>query len=1704
MFALAQALEARTAIEKALASNPGALSPSGWGGSSYGSVTPQAATDWNQYYSMSSATLPRDWRTFLSGAFGPLEPIQPVAIDVPDQQGTVEPRRWNYPISWNMPIGQPGDEGINLASFAQLRGMADYYSVARACIRVRKQEIQGLDWDIVPTDDAEKNMQGSQGANSDFMERRAKALQFFKRPDPDNYIDFHTWLGALLEELFVTDALAIYLQPSTVPGKGPFGSSVAALALLDGSTIRPLLDIKGGRPRPPNPCYQQFIAGIPRVDMMDIILGTDLEDMDAPEQEYSARQLVYLPYTRRVFTPYGFPNVEQCLVPQTMGLQRQGTQLEFFTQGTIPGLFLTPGPDIATPQQVRLLQNCFDAETEVLTDQGWKFWPDTNGSEKFASRSASGEFQWQSPLQMHKVAYNGDMIVFKNRTVDQMMTPNHRVLTRRVGEAEWRFVEAGEFIPQRSKKGINTRLMEIPMTSTGWNGSEEATFILEPQPGLAGGQAHRVQMPMVDFCRFLGVFLAEGWTSKGTQNHTGTRRPPQILVSQGPFSEGFHEIEQILKATGLKWTYYPRSDGANSGTFITSSRLLWDWLQQCGRGSENKSVPPFIKNLSTPCLEALLDGHWLGDGAYGKPDENGYYKARRHVTTSPQLRDDLQEIFQKCGRHASYTVVPPSPPNVWPNGQVCVGHLTKYDVRERFRVPREETKTLARTCYRFPRAKTIHYDGFVYCATVPNSTLYVRRNGKAAWSGNTLNALAGDSAWKHRIIVLPAGSSTQDIKPPPLADGFDDLLYTQVAMGFDVMPHELGIQPGNASGHAGGQSTIAHQSSAINERKSLKPLLQFLKESWFDFVLQTVFKQTDMQFSWVGLEQGEDANDLSDRMIKEIGTALTSIDEARVEMGKQPWGLLETAMPIFVTAQGGVPVSAQMVPGEMSGLPEAVQVMLEEMADEQQSQQDAQNAAQGSPMLDGNGMPVTDANGSPLDQTGTSMGAPPVPGQTSQVNPQAPQVNPKVVLAEIEKVRRHLKKGQALDTWRPFDIPQPLWSAMCKADDPVQSGRNIVQAHQKRATRDAAVAAIAAASAASLGALARRLRAGQLSSAGFVDQGTAVLQNGFSQTYAISKQHAQAYHNIDDDDDEDDDLDDLAAMRAGSVAAGPSDQGQRGFLTRFAATLLAAPSVANLTARLNMYVSNLYNAYEEGWGRTVGKGAPVNNMAQWVAKQDASTCDNCGILDGQVFTVATLPGFPGAGPFGGTTGLCEGAINCRCTLVWFKSDQDQPTLSPEATDMALTKLAGGRLNPDVPRITKAGPVIPIAPYMTERPQATVKEAPSFFAIERELVHARICAEFSRKMASIPVDRKALITTAGVAAASDDPYLWVNLTDIVTKLGDTRQPWEEAAKVADDIVGEAVLRGVNIGWASQSDPAARLAELKRAGYTVTSLRKYSDDEPRDDRGRFTSGGSSVSSMVPPVVPPVRQSGPVVHPGLTVTPRRTPPAASPSFTGDPNVDLGIIAAGQPKPRTPYPAHAGSIDGALEQINAVRPDLRNTRANQMALLSAVGDVDPETGQTVSLVKPAAKPDAKPATSPASPEAAHHENRLIREWKDLWAIGDQDLHNDFHRMVDEFHKLGTMENDTKIAAVYLKTEQAFRFLNNKLETEQNDNGRAGLAIGMIGVAMAVGLTAATGGLVEAGVAAVAAAPVIAEWWVNKHQRQEGGTTNTRQGDQL
>src|SRR5438105_2515791 len=240
--------------------------------------------------------------------FGPLEPMKPVAPE------SVRGRAFDYPVGYNLRYQPRSDEAV---SFAMLHALANGCDMLRIVIETRKDQIEGQDWDIRPR----MRSDGSRPSAASFAGEIAAAKAFFAFPDREH--DLSSWIRAIAEEMFVTDAVSIYLRPDRK-------NRIHAFEILDGATIAPRIDPHGRTPRAPDVAYQQILHGVPAAD-------------------FSRDQLVYFPRNKRPGHVYGYSPVEQVMLSATTLIRREQHQLAFYTDGNLgEGLFLAPpGTDTA-------------------------------------------------------------------------------------------------------------------------------------------------------------------------------------------------------------------------------------------------------------------------------------------------------------------------------------------------------------------------------------------------------------------------------------------------------------------------------------------------------------------------------------------------------------------------------------------------------------------------------------------------------------------------------------------------------------------------------------------------------------------------------------------------------------------------------------------------------------------------------------------------------------------------------------------------------------------------------------------------------------------------------------------------------------------------------------------------------------------------------------------------------------------------------------------------------------------------------------------------------------------------------------------------------------------------------------------------------------------------------------------------------------
>ena len=356
---------------------------------------------------------------------------------------------------------------------------------------------------------------------------------------------------------------------------------------------------------------------------------------------------------------------------------------------------------------------CYDDKTEVLTQTGWKPLASVIYSDEIATLSEAGELEYRRPITVIKRPYEGILLYFENKYINLLVTPNHELYIDTWGG--FRFLRADvvrNYYKFRFKK------------TAVWRGQEKEYFELPRAASRTGKTKHFGKLRMDDWLEFLGYYLAEGSPQhKKTRNYI-------VKISQNIKSSSYEMIENCLKRLGFSYYKHPR-DG-----FYINGKELYSYLQFSGHAHE-KHVPREFMELSPRQLAILFNAMVATDG-HSVPNKRGDASSGI-ITSSPRLASDFQELLLKMGACGDIRI------------------KTKKVTKSFFKRERRYIKTLhdifhiyRNRYYTHPyfskqhnQVKEVIYHGFVYCVEVPNHIIYVRREGKAVWSGNSRGCVRG-------------------------------------------------------------------------------------------------------------------------------------------------------------------------------------------------------------------------------------------------------------------------------------------------------------------------------------------------------------------------------------------------------------------------------------------------------------------------------------------------------------------------------------------------------------------------------------------------------------------------------------------------------------------------------------------------------------------------------------------------------------------------------------------------------------------------------------------------------------------------------------------------------------------------------------------------------------------------------------------------
>lgn len=368
---------------------------------------------------------------------------------------------------------------------------------------------------------------------------------------------------------------------------------------------------------------------------------------------------------------------------------------------------------------------CYDQDTEVLTANGWVRWPDITGEESFATLNQKTHLlEYQKATRLFRERYCGKMYKLKTKMVDLCVTPNHSMYVRQHDtQAARRKQERWQIIPAMELYG---RRVEYNR-SANWDGKDPATFTIPDYTAHYenGGRNVEVVCKGLEiqtevFAEFLGYWIAEG------SLHHGKGTGYSATLTQDIHSDAFDRMLRCVSRLGWSFRVCKKRNSTCREIVINGGRALFEFLHPYHL-SHNKGIPKECKQWSSRLHRILIDAYLAGDGSFAARGSGEGH------TVSRRLADDLQEAALKAGWSAGIrTVDRRNAPS-----RLLNGHSIRH-TRIIYVVGFSKVRNTPLINHNGKRCDSwIDYDGMVYCVTVPNGTLYVRRNDIPVWSGNS-------------------------------------------------------------------------------------------------------------------------------------------------------------------------------------------------------------------------------------------------------------------------------------------------------------------------------------------------------------------------------------------------------------------------------------------------------------------------------------------------------------------------------------------------------------------------------------------------------------------------------------------------------------------------------------------------------------------------------------------------------------------------------------------------------------------------------------------------------------------------------------------------------------------------------------------------------------------------------------------------------
>lgn len=322
------------------------------------------------------------------------------------------------------------------------------------------------------------------------------------------------------------------------------------------------------------------------------------------------------------------------------------------------------------------IKGCVDEQTEILTKDGWKKWNEVDKNTRFATTNKKREIEFQKPIDVLIQKHDGDMYQFTGRSVDAFLTPYHRT----------------PYISDRDKRNGKNEWKEKPAEQ----------IVKSDRLPLATKGIQKKTSPFSDsFVELIGWIITEG------SYHT-KRTDERITIVQ--YDE--QNRRRIIKcAKDFGYSFHIKKDERKDICIAQKgARKIFEILP------EKKLTFEFLNKLSRKQLEILYRTLIDGDGT--REDNGGKFVREKFIQKNKDTMDAFQYLCILLGKQSKLSYRKPQKNRFSKDGIFNIS-VKKNEVASGFKIEKK------------------NYKGIVWCPTLPNGSIFIRRNGKTMPSFNT-------------------------------------------------------------------------------------------------------------------------------------------------------------------------------------------------------------------------------------------------------------------------------------------------------------------------------------------------------------------------------------------------------------------------------------------------------------------------------------------------------------------------------------------------------------------------------------------------------------------------------------------------------------------------------------------------------------------------------------------------------------------------------------------------------------------------------------------------------------------------------------------------------------------------------------------------------------------------------------------------------